>query len=67
MLSLGVTEGGYVDGHGGVWSLTLIYLPLVAGMGSVSAYWQGRALQQTRFMAHVEQMQPLFLPIIASC
>ncbi|MBE8736713.1 DedA family protein [Aeromonas veronii] len=38
--------------------VTLIYLPLAAGIGSVLAYWQGRALQRTRFMDHIERMLP---------
>lgn len=38
--------------------VTLCYLPLAAGLGSVLAYWQGRALQRTRFMEHIERMLP---------
>ncbi|HHQ4626650.1 TPA: DedA family protein [Aeromonas veronii] len=38
--------------------VTLIYLPLAAGFGSVLAYLQGRALQRTRFMEHIERMLP---------
>ncbi|MFB2866198.1 DedA family protein [Aeromonas sp. MdU4] len=38
--------------------VTLIYLPLAAGLGSVVAYLQGRALQRTRFMDHIERMLP---------
>jgi membrane protein DedA with SNARE-associated domain len=38
--------------------VTLLYLPLAAGIGSVLAYWQGQALHGTRFMGHVERMIP---------
>lgn len=38
--------------------VTLGYLPLAAGIGSVLAYLQGRALQRTRFMDHIERMLP---------
>ncbi|MGL5288099.1 MAG: DedA family protein, partial [Aeromonas sp.] len=38
--------------------VTLVYLPLAAGMGSLVAYLQGRALQRTRFMEHIERILP---------
>ncbi|QFI55198.1 DedA family protein [Aeromonas simiae] len=38
--------------------VTLLYLPLAAGLGSLVAYWQGRALAETRFMYHIERLIP---------
>lgn len=38
--------------------VTLLYLPLAAGLGSLVAYWQGRALAETRFMHHIEKLLP---------
>ena len=38
--------------------VTLLYLPLAAGLGSLMAYWQGHALAGTRFMHHIERMIP---------
>lgn len=38
--------------------VTLLYLPLAAGLGSLVAYWQGYALAHTRFMVHIERMVP---------
>lgn len=38
--------------------VTLIYLPLVAGVGSLLAYLQGRALQGTAFMSYLQRMLP---------
>lgn len=35
-----------------------LYIPLVAGIGSMLAYWQGRALAHTRFMFHMERIIP---------
>ncbi|MBZ6067242.1 VTT domain-containing protein [Aeromonas schubertii] len=38
--------------------VTLLYLPLAAGLGSMVAYWQGHALAGTRFMHHIERLIP---------
>lgn len=38
--------------------VALLYLPVAAGLGSVIAYWQGRALHGTSFMAFIERAIP---------
>ena len=38
--------------------VTLLYMPLAAGLGSLIAYVQGQALHGTAFMGHVERMIP---------
>lgn len=53
LLSGGLVASGVI-GH----EVTLLYLPLAAGLGSLVAYWQGYALAHTRFMHHIERMVP---------
>ncbi|WP_333796712.1 DedA family protein [Rheinheimera sp.] len=53
LLSGGLVASGVI-GH----EVTLLYLPLAAGLGSLLAYWQGYALAHTRFMHHIERMVP---------
>ena len=53
LLSGGLAASGVLG-----YEVTLLYLPLAAGLGSIVAYWQGHALAHTRFMYHIERMVP---------
>ena len=56
--SLVLLSGGLVASGVIGYEVTLLYLPLAAGLGSLLAYWQGYALAHTRFMHHIERMVP---------
>ncbi|MCT6698054.1 DedA family protein [Rheinheimera sp. 4Y26] len=56
--SLVLLSGGLVASGVIGYEVTLLYLPLAAGLGSLVAYWQGYALAHTRFMHHIERMVP---------
>ncbi len=56
--SLVLLCGGLVASGVIGYEVTLLYLPLAAGLGSLVAYWQGYALAHTRFMHHIERMVP---------
>jgi len=56
--SLVLLTGGLIASGVFGYEVSLLYLPLAAGIGSVIAYWQGHALAHTRFMQTVERMVP---------
>lgn len=56
--SLVLLTGGLIASGVFGYEVSLLYLPLAAGIGSVIAYWQGHALAHTRFMHTVERMVP---------
>lgn len=53
MLAGGLLAAGIIPPE-----VVYLYIPLVAGIGSMLAYWQGRALAHTRFMFHMERIIP---------
>ena len=52
--SLVLLSGGLVASGVIGYEVTLLYLPLAAGLGSLVAYWQGYALAHTRFIEQVQ-------------
>ncbi len=56
--SLVLLSGGLIASGVFGYEVTLLYLPLAAGLGSLLAYWQGHALAHTRFMRSIERMVP---------